>query len=256
MELRHGGHPGRDRASPNSRAADGQQHIAAKAGRHGDRRRLDGRNATGPAHRRGGRKGHVLQAEIGDEVLGDGRARGIGQEAVDILRLQARILYRAQRRLQLQRQRAPVRAAPVGPSRRPDNRRPAVQGCPPWPPLPRFVRPPAMLSPPHRPHHSGGGSPRSGDGRILRVACRPEETQSHVGPFRPDPRTRSGDRRRAAVARRGDPRPVSTGSQASTPNSTPSPPSMPTRRARPPRPRTGRSAPGTGSARCTASPSA
>ena len=53
-------------------------------------RALDRRDRRGAAHRRGGGKAQVLDAEIGDEVLGH-RAVAVGDQTVDVGRLQAGI---------------------------------------------------------------------------------------------------------------------------------------------------------------------
>ena len=64
-------------------------------------------------HRRGRRKAEVGNAEIGDEVLGHRAALAIGNHAIDVGRLEARILDRAQRRLKLEGQRCAIGATHV-----------------------------------------------------------------------------------------------------------------------------------------------
>jgi hypothetical protein len=111
-ELRHLLHPGADAPAREAGAAEGDQHMVADAGIDDRQRALDRGDGRGAAHRRGGREAQVLDAEIGDEVLGD-RAVAVGDHAVDVAGLQAGILDGVQRRLQLQGQRAPVGAAHV-----------------------------------------------------------------------------------------------------------------------------------------------
>jgi len=71
--------------------------------------RGDGRRA---AHRRGGGKTQILDTEIGDEVLGD-RAVTVGNEAVDVRRLQAGVTDRVQRGFELKRKRGAVGPAEI-----------------------------------------------------------------------------------------------------------------------------------------------
>jgi hypothetical protein len=78
-----------------------------------DRQRaLDRGNGRGAPHWRGGGKPQVLDAEIGDEVLGDG-AVAIGDDTVDVRRLQAGVTDRIQRGFKLERQRGAIRAAQI-----------------------------------------------------------------------------------------------------------------------------------------------
>ena len=103
-ELRELLQAGRDAGAGIAGAADRDQHVLADAGRHGHRRALDRGDAGRPAHRHEQRQREIGQAEIGDEILGDAAAGEIGNDAVDVCGLEARILDRLQAGLELQRQ--------------------------------------------------------------------------------------------------------------------------------------------------------
>ena len=112
-ELRHLLHARADPAAGVAGAAERQQHMVADAGADRGDRALDRGDRAGASHRRRRRKAQVGNAEIGDEVLGHRAALAIRDHAIDVGRLEARILDRAQRRLKLEGQRRAIGAAHV-----------------------------------------------------------------------------------------------------------------------------------------------
>ena len=112
-ELRHLLHARADPAAGVAGAAERQQHMVADAGADRGDGALDRGDRAGASHRRGRRKAQVGNAEIGDEVLGHRAALAIRDHAIDVGRLEAGILDRAQRRLELEGQRRAIGAAHV-----------------------------------------------------------------------------------------------------------------------------------------------
>ena len=111
-ELGHLLDAGADAAAGVAGAAEREQDVLADAGLDDGEGALDGGDRGGAAHRGGGGKPQVLDAEIGDEVFGDG-AVAVGDQAVDVGWLQAGVADGVQRGFKLEGQRGAVGAAQV-----------------------------------------------------------------------------------------------------------------------------------------------